>query len=53
MAQEAKKCIEIAMQGMSQLRQFDEGNMVGSSEANWDVHMTKNPMPKKEGGTSE
>jgi len=53
MAQEAKKCIEIAMQGMSQLRQFDEGNMVGSSEANWDVHMTTNPMPKQEGGTSE
>lgn len=41
--------IAVAYKGLSQLRQFDVGNMTGGKgdkSGEWEIHLEQNPMPK-------
>jgi Complex 1 protein (LYR family) len=42
------KEIQLAFQGLNQLRQFDEASMTGGQvgSPNWNVTLDQNPMPK-------
>ena len=45
-----QKKVELAYQGLAQLRQFDEQQMTGGNkyDTNWNVTLEQNPMPAPE-----
>mmetsp|Transcript_16536 Transcript_16536/g.19060 ORF Transcript_16536/g.19060 Transcript_16536/m.19060 type:complete len:104 (-) Transcript_16536:99-410(-) len=43
---ETKTKVSLALQGLTQLGQFEEKKMSKESSANWSVTMEKNPMPQ-------